>query len=359
MTGDALTWDIFLRGIAIGCLLATGAALARAATNPHARIAGVLFALSTAAYALNSSQTLLGLLAPAIPFIWTLSVMGAGLAWLFLIVLFEDRRIGPRTLAPAGAQLVLGLIGMAAPPQLQAPVWISYNLVAVALGLHALAFVSRSWRDDLVEARRRLRGPFLTAVAVYVVSIAAIQISESLGHDAPWHRLAGSVSLALFCLVGTATFLTSRESLFGPAVRGAPDPAIAPVSPGDPQDRIIADRLADAMAKDALWRREGLTIGTLAGALGAPEHRVRRVINGHLGHRNFAAFVNAHRIEAAKAALGAPDNATRTVAAIAFDLGFGSLGPFNRAFKDATGLTPTEFRNRTLQSASPNSGNPC
>lgn len=355
MTGDALIWDLVLRGIAIGCLLATGAALGRAATNPHARIAGVLFALSTAAYAVNSSESLLGLLAPAIPLIWTLSVMGAGLAWLFLIVLFADRRIGPLTLAPAGAQLVLGFIGMAVPPQLQAPVWISYNLVAVALGLHALAFVSRSWRDDLVEARRRLRGPFLTAVAIYVVSIAAIQILESLGHDAPWHRLAGSVSLSIFCLVGTATFLTARESLFGPAIRGAP--AATPPPSGDPQDRIIADRLAAVMGKDALWRREGLTIGTLAEALGAPEHRVRRVINGHLGHRNFAAFVNTHRIEAAKAALAAPDNATRTVAAIAFDLGFGSLGPFNRAFKDATGLTPSEFRNQTLQSASPNSAN--
>lgn len=85
---------------------------------------------------------------------------------------------------------------------------------------------------------------------------------------------------------------------------------------------------------------------------------MRRVINGHLGHRNFAAFVNTHRITAAKAALAAPENAGRTIAAIAFDLGFGSLGPFNRAFKEATGLTPTEFRNRTLQLPSPNPENP-
>lgn len=29
---------------------------------------------------------------------------------------------------------------------------------------------------------------------------------------------------------------------------------------------------------------------------------------------------------------------------IALDAGFGSLGPFNRAFRAETGLTPTEFR---------------
>src|SRR5262249_54345619 len=92
------------------------------------------------------------------------------------------------------------------------------------------------------------------------------------------------------------------------------------------------------------WRREGLTIGALADELATPEHRLRRLINDHLGARNFAAFVNAHRIAAAKALLADPTNARKSVSAIAFDLGFGSLGPFNRAFKEVAGVTPTEFR---------------
>ena len=29
---------------------------------------------------------------------------------------------------------------------------------------------------------------------------------------------------------------------------------------------------------------------------------------------------------------------------IALDAGFGSLGPFNRAFRDAEGMTPSEYR---------------
>jgi AraC-like DNA-binding protein len=36
------------------------------------------------------------------------------------------------------------------------------------------------------------------------------------------------------------------------------------------------------------------------------------------------------------------------VLTIALDVGFGSIGPFNRAFKAGTGLTPTEFRQRAL-----------
>ena len=55
---------------------------------------------------------------------------------------------------------------------------------------------------------------------------------------------------------------------------------------------------------------------------------------------------------AAKAALADPANARASISALAFDLGYASLGPFNRAFKDATGLTPTAWRAR-VQAGSP------
>jgi AraC-like DNA-binding protein len=58
--------------------------------------------------------------------------------------------------------------------------------------------------------------------------------------------------------------------------------------------------------------------------------------------------VNSYRIEAAKRRLADPAEARSTVAAIAFDLGYGSLGPFNRAFRIATGSTPTEWRREAL-----------
>ena len=102
-----------------------------------------------------------------------------------------------------------------------------------------------------------------------------------------------------------------------------------------------------------IWRREGLSIGALAGELGMPEHRLRSLINDRLGYRNFADFLNARRIEAAKARLADPAEARSTVAAIAFDLGYGSLGPFNRAFRAATGATPTAWRRAALGAANP------
>ena len=85
---------------------------------------------------------------------------------------------------------------------------------------------------------------------------------------------------------------------------------------------------------------------------------MRRLINDHLGWRNFAAYVNAYRIAAAKAQLTDPGQAHKTVSSIAFDLGFGSLGPFNRAFKEATGLTPTQWRRAPPAEGSPIPENP-
>jgi AraC-like DNA-binding protein len=42
-----------------------------------------------------------------------------------------------------------------------------------------------------------------------------------------------------------------------------------------------------------------------------------------------------------------PQCAHLPVLTIALDCGFGSIGPFNRAFKARTGKTPTQFRSDT------------
>jgi AraC-like DNA-binding protein len=98
------------------------------------------------------------------------------------------------------------------------------------------------------------------------------------------------------------------------------------------------------MADERVYRQENITIGALAGRLKIPEYRLRRLINQRLGYRNFNVFLNNHRIEEAKAALADPAQADVPVITIAMDAGFQSLGPFNRAFKAVTGVTPTEYR---------------
>jgi AraC-like DNA-binding protein len=119
-----------------------------------------------------------------------------------------------------------------------------------------------------------------------------------------------------------------------------------PVATEEAADQKLVDALMRLMADERIYRHDNITIGTLATRLKIPEYRLRRLINQRLGYRNFNVFLNNHRIEEAKAALADPTQAEVPVITIAMDAGFQSLGPFNRAFKATTGVTPTEYRRK-------------
>lgn len=51
-------------------------------------------------------------------------------------------------------------------------------------------------------------------------------------------------------------------------------------------------------------------------------------------------------MRAAKKFLEAPENSAYPLIHLALDLGYPSPAPFNRAFKEATGISPGEYRRR-------------
>jgi AraC-like DNA-binding protein len=335
-------WELVLRGIAVGALIVTAAALWRAGSAM--RIAGLLLTITGAAYVLNSSEPIRGVLGALYLPVHFFALGGVGAFWLFIVTLFEDRPISRVTLAPFALLTALGLVGWLGRQEMSSPVWIVHNLIEASFSIHALFVIARSWRGDLVEPRRRLRGPVLGIVTTYVLALSGFEIAEGMGLGQPWFPIAGSVALAFICTLSAVAFLQAQPDLFGAA-----QPATAPALDGlDAGDRLLLSKLESLMAEGEAWRREGLTIGAIATEIGAPEHKLRRLINDHLGFRNFAAFVNARRVDAAKARLADPEKARESVSTIAFDLGFGSLGPFNRAFKEVTGQTPTEWRRERL-----------
>ena len=134
------------------------------------------------------------------------------------------------------------------------------------------------------------------------------------------------------------------EDLLGAAAK-APDPT--------PDETRYGDRLLALMQVEKVYRQEGLTIARLARTLDLPEYRLRRVINQQLGYRNFNAFLNAFRIEDACRVLADPAQERLPILNLALDLGYGSQGPFNRAFRAKTGHTPTEYRRIRLGTSSP------
>lgn len=74
--------------------------------------------------------------------------------------------------------------------------------------------------------------------------------------------------------------------------------------------------------------------------------QLRESINQHLGYRNFNDFLNHYRIDEAAQRLLRQD---LPILSIALDAGYGSIGPFNRAFKQLKGFTPSEYRAQNPQ----------
>jgi len=112
--------------------------------------------------------------------------------------------------------------------------------------------------------------------------------------------------------------------------------------PEDKRDAYI-ERLVELLEREKIYRDPSLSVGALAGRLSIPAHHLSQAINDKLG-RNFFDLINGYRIEEAKRSLANGDIEKQKILAIALDVGFGSLGSFNRAFKRHTGKTPSEFR---------------
>jgi len=133
------------------------------------------------------------------------------------------------------------------------------------------------------------------------------------------------------------------ESLLATAApRAAPMPLA--VVRGDGVEAALARRVVATMNEHRLWKRDGLGIGDLAAELHTQEYLLRRAINRHLGYRNFNDFLHDYRLAEAARRLADPAEGRLPILTIALDCGYGSIGPFNRAFKARFEVTPTQYR---------------
>jgi len=310
--------------------------------------------------------------APAV----AISVGNAVLFWIFVKALFDD--------------------GFAFRP-LHALVWIvaaglgGLNCIVFALGGTAIApytmglqraiplvfavltvqAAAAGWGGDLVEGRRRLRGFIVIGGIAYTLWQLAARLASRGGHlSDTGATLDAAILLCVIAPVAFSMLRLARTELFAQA-RPQPSrptkvsPPLQPSGPltvappsstetaladavqapaADDAELALVDALLRLMSDERAYRRENLSVASLASQLAVPEYRLRRVINQRLGHRNFNAFVNGFRVEEARAVLGDPASRTLPVLTIALETGFQSIGPFNRAFKTATGFTPTEYR---------------
>lgn len=377
--------DAALRGVLLALLLVLVLVLGRDRPRLPAARAGALLALGLCIQVIGSTP----LFEAAVPRAWqapfvAVSVGNAVLFWVFVRALFDDDfALRPAHIASWLAVAALAAFNCAAvagSASVLAPVAMGIQrAVPLVFAVLAAMAAASQWRADLVEGRRRLRVFIVVTGVGYSVGMLAVRLASPRGQlSGPSATVDVAMLLLIVAVVAWRMVRLAGSELFPvaqapaaiplvvpdappavseppaapapppPADPPAPEPEPTPEPASDPAEDRLADSLQHAMAVEHAYRSEDLSIATLAARLSVPEYRLRRLINQRLGHRNFNAFVNGFRLAEAMAALADSSKRELPVLTIALTAGFQSIGPFNRAFKAATGLTPTEFRRKKL-----------
>ncbi len=205
--------------------------------------------------------------------------------------------------------------------------------------------------NDLVEARRKLRILFIVTVGSSIGLITIIFFIYNLFLKMITPYLI-TISVNSIILIITYYLLISL-------VRSYPIDLFAPIEKPNldsannisEEELALQEKLENYISYERAYRNEGLTIAILSKSLGEQEYKLRRLINGRLGYRNFSSFLNHYRLAEVREALKDPQQSQVPILTIALDSGFGSLAPFNRAFRQAEGMTPSEYRQINLRAA--------
>jgi AraC-like DNA-binding protein len=344
------TLEAALRGGAVIVLLLRVVAHLQSARSDQVSRWSVLFLLGVAAYVVESAP---GFATLARGWRMPIHVVNCGTPaafWITMGAFFVDE-FRPRWYH-ALAWLALATIAVAEMSIRSTSMFALHSALSLSCVLLAIWYALAGRATDLVEGRRRLRILFAVVTALYTVLIVTSDWLWPGGLSVASLSLANAAGLIsvifLFAVLDSLSLPSIGQPLVPAAVRAGPtqSPANGPRTPPPPTgpDAALLTALRKLIDHDKVYREPDLSIASLAQKLDIPEYRLRRLINEQLGHRNFSAFINGYRLAEAETALGDPAQAGVPILTIALDAGFGSIGPFNRAFKAHTGLTPTEYR---------------
>lgn len=220
----------------------------------------------------------------------------------------------------------------------------------IAIGFFGLAvfYTLKDWRTDLVEQRRQFRRGFTILLGILGIGIVLIEDFSLNFYPSIFPSVVDidSILIAVFYAAVSLVSLRSdpREflkELVAQQTHVLPIPLQSPTARQNSSPDLTH---LLALMNEAVYRQPGLNVAKLSEKLALPEYRLRKLINGELGFRNFNSFLNHHRIIDACRQLADQSKRETTILDIALDVGFGSITSFNDAFKKQLDTTPTAYR---------------
>lgn len=215
------------------------------------------------------------------------------------------------------------------------------QILSIGFVLAGLYTAMKTRQADLVDSRLRFRNLFMVITAALIGGTLIVETTSLAGKAEQILQIlqrATMLGLSAFFLMNN---FETRPGFF---FREMPKQKAV-----HPPDTPLHEKLMEQLTTHSIYRQEGLTIRQLAEQMGVQEYRLRRLINGQLGFKNFNDFLNTYRVNEAVEILSDPAQNQKTILEIAYFLGYQSIGPFNKAFKELKNTTPTSFRKATQQ----------
>ncbi len=210
--------------------------------------------------------------------------------------------------------------------------------------IHIVYFSIKGLTDDLVNARRNVRITLVMGISLYFLFIVVLELGE-------FPLRASSIFSSINAFLGMLATSVFSWHVFNNNLSDE-NPTYTAEQEQVKQNKTIpliykhVHYSLCQLMDDGFYQEMQLTITELANKLSIPEHQLRELINKHLGFRNFSDFLNSYRLPFACSQLEDVTNMRKPILTIAFDLGYGSIATFNRAFKAKMGQTPKEYRNQ-------------
>jgi AraC-like DNA-binding protein len=336
--------SLIFAGIANATLLAIATAFAIRRQPKAAWLSAGFAVLAIASAAIFVTHETEGRIESIAVAIETIATLAAGPVFYHFVRAAIDLPVKPRPTAahfiPAILALVLSpllALGFSEPPP---PL-----LLVIYQASYTAAAAWTYWKGRKPGDRSAFGFWWPVGVLAAMASIHAGQAARFLFSDPAMANIvvliaAGSAFGLLLIALTVERVAAKRPARYA---KSSLDPARA---------KAAYDGLVDAISRDKLYLRPGLSLADLAAAAGVPPHHASQALT-EIGKTTFNEIVAARRVEEAKRLLLLPENAVVAVEPLGMEAGFKSRSSFYAAFRAATGVTPAEYRRAEGNVSSP------
>ena len=206
----------------------------------------------------------------------------------------------------------------------------------------AIAMLALWGHKNLFSVLRKAKGGmerYWLVLVLIITNVAAVGIGF-LGSVGSLEKDETDALLMVLGLAFIYLAITTLFRVYPSPVQLSAEPTRFTMQTMTPEEKELAAKIKTLMEVDKLYHEPAFSRADLARELDISENILSRVINVAFG-KSFPRLLNEFRVDDAKRMLHNPEIPIQVVAS---EVGFNSLASFNRAFREITSLTPSQYR---------------